>query len=246
MKRRAVLLLMLLMATSVVAGEVRVAVASNFVTTLRALADEFSTQQSHRVVIIFGSTGKLYAQIANGAPFHLFLSADAQRPKLLEERGMAVDGSRFTYAKGRLVLWGGERRLQDKNCQTLLKSAALNRLAIANPATAPYGLAAQQVLQKMGLWARLKPRLVRGENIAQTFLYVASGNVPLGFVALSQIRRADHGGCRWDVPQEYYTPIEQQAVLLNRGVGSEAAQAFMVFLQSEVALKIINNAGYAI
>ncbi len=246
MKRRAVLLLALLVTTSVAAGEARVAVASNFVTTLRLLADEFSAQQRHQVVIIFGSTGKLYAQIANGAPFHLFLSADAKRPKLLEEKGMAVIGSRFTYARGKLVLWSGDRGLQDRSCQTLLRDAALNRLAIANPATAPYGFAAQQVLQKLGLWARLKPRLVRGENIAQTFLYVASGNAPLGFVALSQLQMVDHSGCRWDVPQEYYTPIEQQVVLLNKGAGSEAAQAFMVFLQSEAALKIINNAGYAI
>ena len=240
------LLLAVLLVPTVFAGEVRLAVASNFVHTTRVLVDEFSAQQSHRVLTSFGSTGKLFAQISNGAPFDVFLSADVERPKRLEENGSAVVGSRFTYAIGQLTLWASSKSNLSGDCRVLLNRADFRRLAIANPKTAPYGLATQQTLRRLGLWERYKSRLVRGENIAQTFQFVVTGNASLGFVALSQVKRTKKGVCRWDVPQDYHEPIKQQTVLLKRGATNTAAQAFMRFLQSEKAKSLIRRAGYAL
>ncbi|HFE38957.1 MAG TPA: molybdate ABC transporter substrate-binding protein [Gammaproteobacteria bacterium] len=240
------LLFLFLIVSVASAGEIRVAVASNFVTTARVLAKEFSQQNNYRLLISFGSTGKLFTQISNGAPFDVFLSADVTRAKLLEEKGVAVAGSRFTYAIGKLTLWASGKSQQEKDCRAILRENKFRRLAIANPKTAPYGLAAQQTLQKMKLWNRLRTRLVRGENIGQTFHYVVTGNAQLGFVAVSQVRSVNQGLCRWDVPQTYHTPIEQQAVLLKKGVSNSAAQAFLGFLKSEIAKSIIKRAGYAV
>jgi molybdate transport system substrate-binding protein len=245
---RIVFCLLLIMGTlHASADEVRVAVASNFHTTLKELAAEFEQQNGHRVVISFGSTGKLYAQIRHGAPFDLFLAADRRRPELLETEGVAVAGSRFTYAVGRLVLWSVDPSLKGEDCRAILIQGGFSRLAIANPKTAPYGLAARQVLEKMALWPQVQDRLVRGENIAQTLQYVTTGNAQLGIVALSQIGPlSELTACRWDIPEDYYRPIEQQAVLLKTGAASIAARAFLAFLRGERAVTIIRGYGYGV
>jgi molybdate transport system substrate-binding protein len=244
-----VLFLRLLLATAILlvtsqatASEIRVAVASNFTRAIRVAANVFEADTGHKVTLAFGSTGKHYAQIVNGAPFDAFFAADVRRPKLLEQEGLAVPGSRFTYAIGKLILWSPEAALVDAKGR-VLEHGEFRYLAIANPKLAPYGLAAREVLQSRGLWDDLNRRLVRGENIGQAFQFVASGNAELGFVARSQLMRPgfEIEGSHWDVPAELYTPIEQQAVLLK---DSEAARAFMSFVRSEEAIRIIRDHGY--
>ena len=220
----------------------RVAVASNFADALAAIAGRFETTTGQRVTLSSGSTGKHYAQIRNGAPFDAFFAADAQRPRLLEEEGLALPGSRFTYALGRLVLWSPEPGYVDPEAAVLARGS-FRHLAIANPRLAPYGKAAQEVLQALGLWEQLGPRLVRGENISQAYQFVASGNAALGFVACSQVQRPGQPlrGSMWEVPQALYTPIRQQAVLLK---DDAVARSFMAFVRSEPALNIIRDYGY--
>jgi molybdate transport system substrate-binding protein len=225
------------------AAEIQVAVASNFSQVVGILAARFEATTGHRVAMIPGSTAKHYAQIRNGAPFDLFLAADAFHPKKLEEGGLAIPGSRFTYAFGQLVLWSPREDYVD-NQGEVLENGEFRHLGIANPALAPYGLAAREVLESLGLWERLQYRMVRGENIGQAFQFVASGNAELGFVALSQIMTPGHGlrtGSIWHVPQELYTPIEQQAVLVQ---DNAAAREFMDFLESAEAQLIIQDNGY--
>ena len=221
---------------------VHVAVASNFVRPMQALASMFESNTSHQVILSPGSTGKHYAQIVHGAPFDVFFAADAHRPKLLEADGVAVKGSRFTYAIGQLVLWSPDRDtvdVQDK----LLRDTPPPRIAIANPTLAPYGAAAHSTLQKLNLWERLADTVVRGENVAQAFQYAATGNADAGFVALAQVRflSPDQRGSKWLVPDHFYEPIMQQAVLLD---ASEAAKAFLDFVQDDEALQLIRNHGY--
>jgi molybdate transport system substrate-binding protein len=225
-----------------IGGDIRVAVASNFADTLRAVAERFGVVSGHSVTLSPGSTGKHYAQIKNGAPFDLFFAADRRRPELLEQGGLARKGSRFTYALGKVVLWSSDPGLVDPEGR-VLQSERFRHLAIANPRLAPYGKAAQEVLQARRVWNRLRPRLVRGENISQTYLFVRSRNAELGFVAYSQLVRGDQPieGSWWDVPQTLYTPIEQQAVLLKEG---EVARAFLVFVQSAEAKDLIRTHGY--
>lgn len=220
----------------------RVAVASNFADSLAAIAREFESATGNRVTLSSGSTGKHYAQIRNGAPFDAFFAADGQRPQLLEQQGIAVPGSRFTYALGRLVLWSPEPGYVDPE-GAVLERGAFRHLAIANPRLAPYGRAAQEVLQGLGLWERLGPRLVRGENIGQAYQFVRSGNAALGFVAWSQVQRPGQPlhGSAWKVPQVLYTPIEQQALLLK---DHPVARSFLAFVRSGAALKIIRDYGY--
>ncbi len=227
------------------AGSVTVAVAANFVTPARQIAEAFQQNSEHTVVISSGSTGKLFAQIEHGAPFDLFLAADSRRPQLLEQNGKAVPGSRFTYALGRLVLWSPRPRYVDEHGDILGKGD-FRRLAIASPRLAPYGLAAQQVMENLGVWRELRGRLVQGENIAQAFQFVVSGNASLGFVALAQIRAAGNPGSVWQIPDELYHPIRQQAVLLQRGKNSAAANAFFHYLQSSEAREIIQGMGYEV
>ncbi len=238
------LLAALLAAGNIRAEEIHIAVASNFTATMRVLAERFGEQSGHSIVLLPGSTGKHYAQITQGAPFDALFAADAERPALLEASGHARPGSRFTYAIGRLVLWSPDPGLINRN-GILLESGAFKRLAIANPRLAPYGRAAQQVLEARELWQPLQPKLVRGENIAQAFQFVASGNAELGFVALSQLMHTDnHGkGSSWHVPQQLHTPIEQQAVLLS---DSSAALELMTFMKSEAAHAVIRGFGYGI
>jgi molybdate transport system substrate-binding protein len=239
---RQALLLILLLPAALPADEIRAAVASNFRPALAAAAERFQHTSGHVVTLIPGSTGKHYAQIRNGAPFDAFFAADAERPRRLEEEGRSVPGSRFTYAIGRLVLWSPDAALVDANGE-ILKSDLFRHLAIANPQLAPYGAAARSVLQALGLWEALTPKLVRGENIAQTFQFVISGNAQLGFVARSQLEApgSEFAGSSWLPPPELYPPIEQQAVLLK---DSPAGRAFMSFMQGEEARAIVRAYGY--
>ncbi|MBW3198309.1 molybdate ABC transporter substrate-binding protein [Marinobacter nauticus] len=226
------------------AGNLTLAVAANFTDTTASLVETFEASTGHQVTASFGSTGKLYAQIRNGAPFDVFMAADAQRPQLLESEGMAVPGSRFTYARGKLVLWSPETAAFISPI-AYLNEQPFSRLAIANPKTAPYGLAAQQVLEHLELWSPLQPKLVRGDSIAQTFQFIASGNAQAGLVALAQVKAwPDQDGTLWRIPQSYYAPINQQAILLKRGADNTAARDWLAFLQSPDAVAIIQGYGY--
>ncbi|HKI97421.1 MAG TPA: molybdate ABC transporter substrate-binding protein [bacterium] len=227
------------------AHEVRVAVAANFTTAMRRLAAEFQQESGYALSASYASTGTLYAQIRHGAPFDVFLAADVRRPHLLELDGLGVSGSRFTYAVGRLALWSAKPGFMHGSEQ-VLNNGGFRALAIANPRTAPYGAAAQQVLQHLGLWAPLQGRIVQGENIAQTYQYVASGNAALGFVALSQLKAAHPHADAWLPPEGWYRPIEQQALLLRHGAQSPAARAFLTFLRGPRARRVIETLGYGL
>ncbi len=228
------------------AGEALVAVASNFKEPLDRLETAFETGTDHRLIVVPGSTGKLYAQIVNGAPFDMLLAADRERPRLLEESGRAVAGSRFTYAVGRLVLWSADPHTVGADGAAILRQGAFRRLAIANPDLAPYGKAALQVLDALSLTERLRPKLVMGENIGQAFTLAATGNADLGFVALSQVQGLDRAkaGSSWEPSRTLYEPIRQDAVLLARASGNEAAHAFLDYLKSEAARTLIERSGY--
>lgn len=238
----AVLLVLLSLSGNATAATIHIAVASNFVGTIKALAEDFEKSTKHKVVIVPGSTGKLYAQIKHGARFDIFLAADTRRPRLLEQENQALAGSRFTYAIGKIVLWSGQGMVVDDQ-GNVLSGGHFTHLAIANPKLAPYGKAAQEILNTLGLWSSLRGKLVRGENIGQTFQFVMSGNAELGFVALSQVLHLHNNkrGSYWIVPQRLYHPIAQQGVLLN---GTPAARAFMVYLRESRARAIIRRGGY--
>ena len=242
--RLLVALALFMACTSVRAETALMAVAANFAKSAERLAEAFTAESGHQLTISTGSTGALAAQIRNGAPFTLFLAADAERPAELEAAGLTVPGTRFTFAVGRLVLWTPDPRWNLADPAAALSDPALRQLAIANPKPAPYGRAAQETLTALGLWEAIEPKLVRGADIAQTFQFVASGNADLGFVALSQV--VDQSGGRWDVPQNLYTPIRQQAVLLRPGKDNAAAKAFLDFLRSQAGQAIIRGAGYGI
>jgi molybdate transport system substrate-binding protein len=243
--RRLLLALALLLGpTQAQAETALIAVAANFAKPVERLAEPFEVQSGHEIKISTGSTGNLAAQIRNGAPFSVFLSADEERPAQLEAEGLAVAGSRFTYAVGRLVLWGPDPRWIAMDPASSLTNPELKHLAIANPKVAPYGRAAEEALTALGLWDAIQPKLVRGEDVAQTYQFVASGNAELGFMALSQV--IDQSGSRWEVPQELYTPIRQQAVLLAPGKDNEAAKAFLDYLRSEPAREIVRSMGYGV
>jgi len=227
------------------AAEVRVAVAANFVGTLDRLGKAFGAESGDTLLVSSGSTGKLYAQIRNGAPYDVLLAADVEHPRRLEQEKLAVAGSRFTYARGQLALWSRDSGRVNTEA-SVLRTDSFKHLAIANPQTAPYGAAAQQVLAHLGLWETLTPRLVRGEDIGQTFQFVQSGNAELGFVALAQIRqlKPEARGSFWLVPTRLYDPIQQQGVLLTRAKENAAARAFMTFLRSQRGREIIQADGY--
>ena len=234
--------LLLLLPCYVLADTIRVAVASNFSKPIEAIAARFEDHTGHRLILVFGSTGKHYAQIINGAPFELFLAADMQRPKLLEQQGIAIAGTRFTYARGRLVLWSPRNNYVDAEGK-ILESGEFRHLAIANPKLAPYGMAAQEVLESRGLWKSLQQRLVRGESIGQAYQFVSSGNAELGFVAYSQINQPNliNTGSYWVIPQTLYEPIEQQVVLLKENT---VARDFLSYMQKQEIKKIIFQYGY--
>ncbi|MEQ9332198.1 molybdate ABC transporter substrate-binding protein [Thalassobaculum sp.] len=223
------------------AGEVHVAVAANFTEAAKEIVGRFEAASGHRAILSFGSTGQLYAQISHAAPFEVFLAADPVRPRMAVEAGLAVPGSQVTYATGRIVLFSPDRALVTG--EATLRDGRFARLAIANPATAPYGAAAVEVLQALGVHETLRERLVQGNNIAQAYQFVATGNAELGFVALSQVVGHDRGS-RWIVPFELYRPIAQDAVLLRPGAGNTAAVAFMAFLQGPEARAVNRKYGY--
>ncbi|MCP4078217.1 MAG: molybdate ABC transporter substrate-binding protein [Gammaproteobacteria bacterium] len=241
-KKLFIIVLLFITVSPVYAGVIRVAVASNFANTLKQISASFEKETGHQVKLSVGSTGKHYAQIKNAAPFDVFFAADARRPELLDKQGLAIAGSRFTYARGKLILWSPDQNLVDTG-GLVLNSEDFDFLAVANPKLAPYGKAAQQVLRKRGLWKPLRQRMVRGENIGQTFQFVKSGNAQLGFIAASQVFEDGviKKGSSWQVPEEDYSAINQQAVLLNN---NEIAQAFVAYLRSDEMLKIIRNSGY--
>ncbi len=234
-------------ATLARAEEVNVAVAANFTAPMNVIAAEFAKDTGHEAKLAFGSSGKFYAQIKNGAPFQVFLSADDAKPAKLEQEGMTVVGSRFTYAVGTLVLWSAKPGFVDDKA-AVLKRGDYNKLAIANPKLAPYGAAAVEVLEGMGLMAAAEPKLVQGENIAQTFQFALTGNAELGFVALSQVMKDGKitSGSAWIVPGNLHQPIRQDAVILSSGEGNAAAVALMKYLQGDKAKAIIRSYGYDI
>ncbi len=222
------------------------AVAANAAEAVEALAAEFEQQSGHRVTISVGSTGKLYAQILHGAPFDVFLAADQERPRLLAEQGIAVEGSWLTYAVGRLVLWTSDPTVE-VNADTL-RNGTFRRLAIANPDLAPYGGAAREALRELGLWDELRPKIVVGESVGHAFAMVASGNAELGFVALSSVLspRNRERGSYWEPPGDLHAPVRQDAVLLRRAADNAVARAFHSFLGSEKARAIIVPYGYRV
>jgi molybdate transport system substrate-binding protein len=228
------------------ADTVSVAVAANFTAPMQKIAAAFEADTGHKAELSFGATGKFYAQITHGAPFQVLLSADDTTPARLEREGKAVANSRFTYAIGTLVLWSAQPGTVDAKGD-VLKSGDFKHLAIANPKLAPYGAAALQVMEKLGVATALQPRLVQGENIAQTFQFVSTGNAQLGFVALSQVM-ADgtiRSGSAWQVPASLHEPIRQDAVLLMPGKDSAAASALLTYLRGSKARAIIQSYGYS-
>jgi molybdate transport system substrate-binding protein len=231
-----------LSAVPAAAADTAVAVAANFTEPAKEIAAAFQRATGHHATLSFGSSGAFYTQIAHGAPFELLLSADADRPAQAEKDGLAVPGSRFTYAVGRLVLYSTQAGLVD-NGGKVLRSDRFAKLSIADPAAAPYGLAAVQTLDRLGLSAGLAPRIVKGSSITQAYQFVATGTAELGFVALSQVA-AVPGGSRWIVPEKLHEPITQQAVLLKTGAANPAAQAFLRFLHGQEATAIIRRYGY--
>jgi len=222
------------------AEQVHIAVAANFTAAMQQISTDFEQASGHKTLVSYGSTGKLYAQIANNAPFEVFLAADQERPRLLHEQDKLGDKP-FTYAVGKLVLWS--RDAQREVSEAALKSGDFKRLALANPKTAPYGVAAVQVMQHLQVADALRSKWIQGDSIAQTHQFVATGNAELGFIALAQIA-LDDTGAAWEIPQDYYEPIRQDALLLKRGADNPAAQGFVDYLQSEAAQAVMQKFGY--
>jgi molybdate transport system substrate-binding protein len=234
-------------ASAAFAGEVQVAVAANFTAPVQAIAADFEKDTGNKVVASFGATGQFYAQIKNGAPFEVFLAADDTTPAKLETEGMTVPGSRFTYATGALALWSAKEGYVDANGDVLKKNA-YNHLAIANPKTAPYGLAATQALDKLGLTQAVASKIVEGQNISQAQQFIATGNAELGFVALSQIYKDGKitSGSAWVVPASLHEPIRQDAVILNKGKDNPVAKQFSDYLKGPKAAAVIKSYGYTL
>ena len=223
--------------------EVHVAVAENFVLPFGEIAREFEAATGHRVVVSAGSTGGLYSQIAAGAPFEVFLAADEKRPRRLTDEGLAVPESRFTYARGRLALWSPGREIADG--PALLSGDDFAHLAMANPATAPYGLAARQTLETLGVWPALEGKVALGADVGQAYQFVITGNADLGFVARSQLDKESEGAA-WLVPATLHAPIEQQAVLLASAAGDEAAAELLAWLRGPEARRVLERFGYEV
>lgn len=229
------------------AGEVTVAVAANFTAPMQKIAQAFEQDTGHKALLAFGSTGKFYAQIKNGAPFAVLLAADDETPARLEKEGLTVAGTRFTYATGRLALWSKQANVVDDKGE-VLRSNSFNKLAIADPKLAPYGIAAMEVIHKLGVQGSVITKLVQGESIGQTYQFISTENAQLGFVALSQIffdgRIAQ--GSAWVVPPSLHTSLKQDAVLLHHGKDNTAAHALLKYLQADKAKTIIRQYGYAL
>ncbi len=245
MVRLLALLLFSATAATALADEVKVAAAANFTAPLKEIAARFTRDTGHTVSASYGATGKLYAQISNGAPFEVLLAADDETPVKLEQQGAAEPGTRFTYATGRLALWSARAGVVDDK-GAVLATGNFAHLAVANPRTAPYGAAAVEALKKLNLLALLEPKFVQGENIAQTHQFVVSGNATLGFVALSQVQEDGKlkSGSMWLVPSTLHAPLRQDAVLLARGKANPAATAFLAYLKSDATRALIRAYGY--
>jgi molybdate transport system substrate-binding protein len=229
------------------ADEVKVAVAANFTAPMQKIAADFEKDTGHKALVSSGATGAFYAQIKNGAPFEVFLSADDETPAKLEGEGLGVKGTRFTYAIGKLVLWSAKPGYVDASGEVLQKGA-FQHLSIANPKTAPYGAAGVEVLKKKGLYDALQAKVVQGENISQAHQFVATGNAELGFVALSQVWKdgALTSGSAWIVPASEYSPIRQDAILLSTGANKPAADALLKYLKGDKAKAVIKSYGYEV
>lgn len=245
MKRLAFLLSALIASLPALADQVQVAVAANFTAPMQKIAADFEKDTGHKALLAFGSTGKFYSQVRNGAPFDVLLAADDETPAKMEREGLAVSGSRFTYAVGRLVLWSAKEDLVDAKGE-VLKKGGFAHLALANPKLAPYGAAAMETMTKLGVADGLRPKFVQGENIAQTYQFIQSGNAELGFVALSQVYKDGKvtGGSAWIVPASHHAPIRQDAVVLLNGKGKPAAEALTKYLKGEKARAAIKSFGY--
>jgi molybdate transport system substrate-binding protein len=231
-------------AAPAVAADVPVAVAANFTEPAKAIAAAFEKATGNKATLSFGSSGQFYTQITHGAPYEVFLSADGDRPKRAEQGGVGVPGTRFTYAVGRLVLFSKTPGLVDGS-GAVLKAGRFAKLAIADPTAAPYGVAAIQTMQRLGVYAGLKPKVLQGSSITQAYQFVATGAAELGFVALSQVID-EPGGSRWLVPANLHAPIDQQAILLFTGQKNLAARAFLAFLKGPQATAIIKKYGYEV
>ena len=227
------------------AADVLVAVAANFTAPAKELAPIFEKQTGHKLILSFGGTGMFYGQIKNGADFDVLLAADAKTPKKAIEEGYAVAGTSFTYAVGKLVLWSSDAQ-KITDAPALLKKVDFNKCAVANPKLAPYGLAAYEALKAMGIFEKVQPKFVEGDNIGKTFNFVKTGNAEVGFVALSQVSKDGKltSGSGWVVPEKYYNAIRQDAVLLKNGKNAEAAKEFLEFLKGPEAAKIKEAYGY--
>lgn len=244
MKRLGWVLSLVCLSSAAQAAEVSVAVAANFTAPMQKIAPLFEADTGHRAMLAFGSTGRFYAQIRNGAPFQVLLAADDETPARLEQEGQGVAGTRFTYAIGRLVLWSRQPGLVDDKGE-VLKAGKFDRLALADPKLAPYGLAAIETLTRLSLLETLRPKFVQGENIAQAYQYVATENAPLGFVAYSQVLADGRlQGSAWLVPADLHTPIRQDALLLAKGKDNPAAAALLQYLRGEKARAIVRSYGY--
>jgi molybdate transport system substrate-binding protein len=232
---------------NVSAGEINAAVAANFNAPVEQIVALFQKETGHTVKLSFGSSGKFISQIKEGAPFDVLLAADEKNPKLLEEGGLAVAHSRFVYALGKLVLWSANPLYVDEKGE-VLKGGSFNKLAYADPKLAPYGLAAKETLEALGLWSKLQSKLVTGETITQAYQFAATGNAELAFIALSQITKEGKltAGSSWLVPANLYRPIRQSAVQLSAAKDPAAAKAFLDYLKSEKALAIIRTFGYGL
>ena len=237
--------MVLLAPAAALAGEVQVAISANFSAPMKLIAAIFEKDTGHKTVLSFGATGKFYAQITNGAPYEVFLSADESTPAKLQQEGAAVSGSSFTYATGKLVLWSAKPGVVDASGD-VLKNGDFKTLAIAAPKLAPYGKAAVETLAKLGLTAAVEPKLVTGESIGQAFSFVSTGNAELGFLALSQVYEGGKikTGSGWIVPASLHSPIRQNAVLLTKGKDNAAAAALMAFLKTEKAKSVMRSFGY--
>lgn len=231
-------------AVPVRAAETQVAVAANFTEPAKAIAAAFKAATGHTAILSFGSSGQFYAQMAHGAPYEVFLSADADRPAAAEREGLGVAGTRFTYAIGRLVLYSKTPGLADP-AGAVLTAGKFDKLSIADPVAAPYGVAAVQTMKKLGVYDRVKPKIVMGSSITQAYQFVQTGAAELGFVALSQVINEPEGS-RWLVPASDHAPLDQQAILLHTGERNPAAKAFLAFLKTPAAIAVIRRYGYEV
>lgn len=238
-------LLFVAYATSLRAEEAMVAVAANFSAPMQQISALFQKETGHQIKLSFGASGGIYAQIKNGAPFDLFLSADQLTPQKLEAEGLGVPNSRFTYATGQLVLWSKQEGLVDAKGH-VLQNKSIQRIALANPKLAPYGAAAIETMTNLGLLKELQSKLVQGDNIAQTYQFVSTQNAQIGFVALSQVFANGKitSGSAWIVPGNLHQPIQQDVILLRKGQDNKAATALLLYLKGEQAKKIMKSFGY--